>query len=64
MFLLFGKPGFFAINKAWINCHLVEILHFMCSLLWNISFVLELHFHWKLGIFIRHEDVVYHVYHH
>ena len=47
-----------------LSCLLVEILYFMCSSLWNNSFVLELHFHWITGIFIGDEHVVYHVYHH
>ena len=55
---------FLSLIRLGLSCHLVEILHLMCSSLWNISLVLELHFHWILGIFIRHEHVVYHVYHH
>ena len=45
-----------------LTCHLVEIVYFMCSSLWNISFVWELRLQWILGKFIFHEHVVYHVY--
>ena len=57
------KLDYLPLIRLGLSCHLVEILHFMCSSLWNISLVLELHFHWILGIFIRQEHVVYHVYH-
>ena len=35
----------------------------MCSSLWNISLVLELHFHWILAFSVILEHVVYHVNH-
>ena len=55
---------FLPLIQLGLSCHLVGIHHFMCSSLWNNSFVLELHFHWIIGIFIGYEHVVYHVYHH
>ena len=45
-------------------CQMVEILYFVCSLLWNISLLLELYFHWKLEYFVILEHVINHVYHH
>ena len=44
-----------------LTCQMVEILHLMCSSLWNISLVLELHFHWTLGNFVILEHVIYQV---
>ena len=56
------KLDYLPLIRLGLSYHLVEILHFMCSSLWNISLVLELHFHWILGIFVIHEHVIYHVY--
>ena len=43
---------------------MVEILCFVCSLLWIIKFLWELHFHWIMEYFVILEHVVYHAYHH
>ena len=58
------KLYYLPLIRLGLSCHLVELLYLTCSLLWNICFVLELHFHWILGEFVTHEHVVYHVYHH
>ena len=55
------KLNYLPLIRLGLICHLVEILYFMSSSLWNSSFVLELHFHWILGEFIIHKHVVYHV---
>ena len=57
------KLNYWPLIRLGLSCHLVEILYLMSSSLWNISFVLELHFHWILGEFVIHEHVVYHVQH-
>ena len=54
---------YLAFKQHGLLYHLVELLHLMCSSLWNISFVLELHFHWNLEIFVMLKHVIYHVYH-
>ena len=56
-----GKLNYLPLIRLGLFCHLVEILYFMSSSLWNSSFVWELRFHWILGEFIIHEHVVYHV---
>ena len=55
------KLNYLPLIRLGLSCHLLEILYFMSSSLWNSSFVLELHFHWILGEFVTHEHVVYHV---
>ena len=40
------KLNYLPLIRLGLSCHLVEIVYFMCSSLWNISFVLELHFQW------------------
>ena len=46
------KLNYLPLIRLGLICHLVEILYFMSSSLWNSSFVLELRFHWILGEFI------------
>ena len=60
----FGNMYFLPLLRLGFICQMVEILYFVCSSLWNISFLLELHFHWILEYFVILEHVVNHVYHH
>ena len=60
---LFGNMYYLPLIWLGLSCQMLEILSLMCSSLWNITSVLELHFHWILGNFVIHEHVIYHVYH-
>ena len=55
---------FWPLLRLGFICQMVEILYFVCSSLWNISLLLELHFHWILEYFVILEHVINHVYHH
>ena len=62
MFSVLENLYYLPLIRHGLTCQMVDILHLMCSSLWNISLVLELHFHWILGIFVILEHVIYHVY--
>ena len=55
---------FLPLIQLGLICKMMEILCFVCSLLWIIRFLLELQFHWIVEYFVILEHVIYHVYHH
>ena len=59
---VFGK-NYLPLVRLGLTCHLVEIVYFMCSSSWIISYVWELRLQWILGKIISHQHVIYHVYH-
>ena len=64
MFLLFRKPGFSAINKAWIKLSFGGNTSFKVLFVVEYQFCVVTAFSLDTWNFIVHKHVVYHVYHH